>query len=144
MHKQTIFLVFIMIVALSACSAEQDKTRNAGNIASIDSLVQDAINKDHIPGAVVRIQQGDSTLHFKAYGFAQKYEYGLEQLEEPEKMMQDHIFDLASLTKVFATTYGIMLLADQGDISIDEPIYKYLPEFNEGEKRKITVRQLLS
>ncbi|MGK7368891.1 MAG: serine hydrolase domain-containing protein, partial [Candidatus Halalkalibacterium sp. M3_1C_030] len=47
-------------------------------------------------------------------------------------------------TKVFATTYGIMLLADQGDISIDEPIYKYLPEFNEGEKRKITVRQLLS
>ncbi|MDZ7691344.1 MAG: serine hydrolase [Balneolaceae bacterium] len=59
-------------------------------------------------------------------------------------MTSDHLFDLASLTKVFATTYGVMLLVDQGEIELDHPIHTWLPEFNTPEKRGITIRHLLS
>lgn len=144
MFKQLIFLVLLILTVLSGCSLEQDKTTSAGNIAGLDSLIQHAVDEENIPGAVIRIQQADSVLHYKAYGFAQKYDYGLEPLENPEEMTMDHIFDLASLTKVFATTYGIMLLADQGEITLDDSIQKYVPEFNGGANEKITIRHLLT
>ncbi len=144
MHKETGFIILFVICLLSGCSVEQYKTSNAGNIAAIDSLIQKAVDQEDIPGAVVRIQQGDSILHHKAYGFAQKYKYGLEPLENPKEMSRYHLFDLASLTKVFATTYGIMLLADRGEFMIDDPIHKYLPEFSEGAKGEITIRHLLT
>lgn len=144
MHKESFILVLFIAFLFSACSPEQENTGNTGNIASIDTLIQDAIINEHIPGAVLRIQQGDSILHYKAYGFAQKYGYDLETLKNPERMTRDHIFDLASLTKVFATTNGIMLLAGQGSIKVDDPIHKYLPEFDESNKRNITIRHLLT
>lgn len=144
MYKQIFFSVLLILTVQSACSFGQDKTSSAGNIAAIDSLIQKAVDEENIPGGVIRIQQGGSLLHYKAYGFAQKYEYGLKPLENPEEMTRDHIFDLASLTKVFATTYGIMLLTDLGEIAIDDPIQKYLPEFSEGAKGEITIRHLLT
>ncbi len=144
MVKYIISLVLFIVVLLTGCSPNTDKIGAAGNIAAIDTLVQKAINKEQIPGAVIRIQQGDSILHYRAYGFARKYEYGLEPLENPEIMTRNHIFDLASLTKVFATTYAIMMLADQGSIKIDDPIHKYLSGFEEGEKKSITIRHLLT
>ena len=143
MHKESFCIVLFILYLLSACSHEQDITSSAGNITAIDSLIQKAVDEENIPGGVIRIQQGDSLLHYKAYGFAQKYEYGLEPLVNPKEMTPDHIFDLASLTKVFATTYGIMLLTDLGEIAIDDPIQKYLPGFSEGAKGEITIRHLL-
>ena len=144
MHKESFCIALFILYLLSACSAEQDKTTSTGNIAALDSLIQKAVDEENIPGAVIRIQQADSVLHYKAYGFAQKYDYGLEPLENPEEMTRDHIFDLASLTKVFATTFAIMQLVDRQQIALDEPIHNYLPGFDEGEKSKITIRHLLS
>ena len=117
--------------------SDSSAAEKAGSIPAIDSLVHPKVEHDKIPGAVVRVQQGDSILHQKAYGFAQEYRYGLERMESPDTMTTDHLFDLASLTKVFATTYGIMLLVDQGAIKLDQPIRNWLPEFGSGEKRKI-------
>jgi len=139
------FLVLIFAVLLSGCSFEPDSEAiNAGNIVGLDSLVQQEVDRNHIPGAVIRVQQGDSILHYKAYGFAHKLNYSMELLDEPEVMTREHIFDLASLTKVFATTYGIMLLVDDDEVELDDPIHKYLPAFDEGEKGKITIRHLLT
>lgn len=129
---------------LSACSAERDKTGSAENIAAIDSLIQNAVDEENIPGAVIRIQQADSILHYKAYGFAQEYEYSMKRLEEPVPMTTDHLFDLASLTKVFATTFAVMQLVDRQQIALDDSIHNYLRGFAEGEKSKITIRQLLT
>jgi serine-type D-Ala-D-Ala carboxypeptidase len=53
------------------------------------------------------------------------------------------IYDLASLTKVIATTTAIMVLYDEGKVGLDDPVYKYLPGFSGGLKDKVTVRMLL-
>jgi len=113
-------------------------------IPAVDSLVQRAVDLERIPGAVVRVQRGDAVLHNKAYGYAQLYRYGRQRLEEPEPMTVDHLFDLASLTKVFGTTFGVMMLADRDSIRLDDPVRRYLPGFDAGEKRGITIRLLLS
>jgi uncharacterized protein YbbC (DUF1343 family)/CubicO group peptidase (beta-lactamase class C family) len=59
-------------------------------------------------------------------------------------MTVDTVFDLASLTKPIATATSIMVLVDRGLIGLDEPVFRYLPEFWMRDKRVITVRQLLT
>jgi CubicO group peptidase (beta-lactamase class C family) len=118
--------------------------KKIGQIAAIDSLIQKEVNAENIPGAVIQIKKVDSILHRAAYGYAQKYDYGMQKLENPEPMTTGHLFDVASLTKVMATTFGIMKLLDQDMLSLDDPINNYLPEFQEGDKSKITIRHLLT
>jgi CubicO group peptidase (beta-lactamase class C family) len=54
------------------------------------------------------------------------------------------VFDLASLTKVFATTFGVMMLVDRGKIELDAPVFTYLPLFRGVSKDSVTVRHLLT
>ncbi|MGH7719751.1 MAG: serine hydrolase domain-containing protein, partial [Gemmatimonadaceae bacterium] len=54
------------------------------------------------------------------------------------------IYDLASLTKVVATTTAIMILYDRGKVRLDDPVSKYLPSFTGGEKGRVTIRHLLA
>jgi uncharacterized protein YbbC (DUF1343 family)/CubicO group peptidase (beta-lactamase class C family) len=60
-----------------------------------------------------------------------------------EAMTLDTVFDLASLTKVIATTTAVMQLVEQGKVRLNDPVAKYLPEFAQNGKDDITVRQLL-
>lgn len=137
------YLCFFLFII--SCSGEKHRKQNKiGHIPALDSLIQKEITADHIPGAVLQVKKGDSILHRAAYGYAQKYNYELMPLEDPEPMRTDHLFDLASLTKVAATTIGIMILIDDGELSLDDPIYKYLPEFKTPKKSKITIRHLLT
>lgn len=136
---------FILCMIAAGCTEQEpDIPKAAGQIPVVDSLIQQEIDAGNIPGAVVRIQQGDSILHRKAYGYAQLYEYGLKRLDEPEVMTEEHLFDLASLTKVTATTFGIMLLVAEGKIRLDDPVHKWLIGFDDEAKKKVTVRHLLS
>ena len=59
-------------------------------------------------------------------------------------MTTDHLFDIASLTKVVGTTTSIMLLTDRGLIKIDDPVGKYINGFDTGQKKEITIRHLLT
>ena len=76
-------------------------------------------------------------IYRKAFG-----ERSLEPRREP--MTVDTIFDLASLTKVVATTTAVMQLVERGQIRLNEPVAKYLPEFAENGKEEITIRELLT
>jgi uncharacterized protein YbbC (DUF1343 family)/CubicO group peptidase (beta-lactamase class C family) len=70
--------------------------------------------------------------------------YGNRSLvPEQQPMAVDTIFDAASLTKVVATTPSIMKLFEQGKLRLDDPVTKYLPEFQNG-KSDITVRNLMT
>ena len=137
--------VLLLVVFGMGCSQQQSaKSPEVGHLAAIDTLIQQEIQANNIPGAVIQVKKGDSILHRAAYGYAEKYSYDLEPLASPEAMTTDHLFDLASLTKVCATTFGIMSLVDRGKLSVDDPIHQYLPEFKEGEKSNITIRHLLT
>ena len=110
----------------------------------MDSVVEAAIRADLIPGAVIRIQKDGKIVYFKAYGLSQKYDFHHQLLQPAPDMDTATLFDLASLTKVVGTTTALMLLADQQKIRIDDPVSRYLPGFDSGEKRQITIRHLLT
>ncbi|MBN1476093.1 beta-lactamase family protein, partial [Candidatus Sumerlaeota bacterium] len=72
--------------------------------------------------------------------------HGFARLEPGRPLPATHgtIFDLASLTKVVATTTAVMQLVDRGQIDLDQPIVTYLPEYDNHGKDRITVRQCLT
>ena len=59
-------------------------------------------------------------------------------------MTEGTIFDMASLTKVLATSTAIMQLYEAGKLQFDDPVVKYLPEFGVNDKGKVTIRELLT
>lgn len=144
MNEVIKYVSCLLLIFVVSCSGDSEVKNKTGNIQAIDSLIQKEIDADNIPGAVIQVKKGDSILHRAAYGHAQKYDYDLQPLDNPEPMTNAHLFDLASLTKVTATTFGIMILVDEGKLNLDDPIHKYLPEFKTGEKSRITVRDLLT
>lgn len=103
--------------------------------ATIDKAIEDAIQLKQLPGAVVLIGQRNEILHQKAYGQR-------ALTPSPEQMTEDTIFDAASLTKVIATTSAVMRLVEQGKLRLNDPVTRYLPEFQNG-KSDATVRHLL-
>lgn len=108
-----------------------------GQIRVLDTIVQDAITNDEIPGAVVLVWHDGAIVHRKAYGHR-----SLEP--RSEAMTLDTIFDLASLTKVVATTTAVMQLVQHGEIRLNDPVARIIPEFGQNGKEDITVRQLLT
>jgi uncharacterized protein YbbC (DUF1343 family)/CubicO group peptidase (beta-lactamase class C family) len=99
--------------------------------------VQQAIHDGQIPGAVVLIGHDGQVIYRNAFG-----ERSIEPRREP--MTVDTIFDLASLTKVVATTTAVMQLVQRGQVRVNEPVAKYIPEFAENGKEEVTVRELLT
>jgi len=139
-----IIITLILLVISTSCQSSAEKTTQSAKLAEIDTLMKKALDDQLFAGAVIRIQHEDTLLYNKAYGFADRFEYNLTELERPVPMTTHHIFDLASLTKVFATTFGIMWLVDQDYIQLDDAIHTWLPEFNTGDKKNITLRHLLT
>ena len=113
-------------------------------IKQVDSIIQTHINDNKIPGAVIEIKKGDEVLYKQAYGYAQRFTYEHQLLTNPELMTTEHLFDIASLTKVVGTTTSIMLLVDKGLIKIDDPVGKYINAFAAPDKAGITIRHLLT
>jgi CubicO group peptidase (beta-lactamase class C family) len=105
--------------------------------APIKVAVQEEIDAGHFPGAVVLVGHRGRVVYRQAFG-----QRCLEPRLQP--MRVDTIFDIASLTKVVATTTAIMQLSEHGLLSIDDPVVKYWPEFGENGKDTITLRQLLT
>jgi len=106
-------------------------------LSVVDAIVRDAIRDREIPGAVVLIGHNGQVAYRKAFG---------HRALEPrlEIMTADTIFDIASLTKVVATTTAVMQLVEDGKIRVNDPVAKYIPEFAQNEKEDITIRQLLT
>jgi CubicO group peptidase (beta-lactamase class C family) len=114
------------------------------SVAAADSIIGSAMTRGEIPGAVFLVSIDGKTVFKKAYGYAQLYEYGMKKLEKPEPMTTEHQFDLASMTKVLATTMSMMLLVDRDLVHLGDPVKKYLPEFTGPSKDSITIRHLLT
>lgn len=112
-------------------------TVEPGRFAAIAPLVTDAIARHEVPGAVVLIGRGDEVLYHRAFG-----DRAVAPAREP--MTEDTIFDVASLTKVVATTTSVMQLVEQGKIRLADPIARFVPEFAGEATTAITVRELMT
>lgn len=112
-------------------------TLSADALTPIADIVHQEIASGHIPGAVVLIGQGHEIVYRHAFGV---------RTTKPEvvPMTVDTIFDLASLTKVVATTTAVMQLVEQGKLDLNATASTYWPRFAAGGKAAITIRDLLT
>lgn len=112
-------------------------TVDARRFDAIEPLVREAMAEKKLPGAVVLVGRRDRILYQKAFGYR-------ALAPAPEPMTLDTIFDLASLTKVLATTTSVMVLVEQGKIRLSDRVATYIPGFERYGKADITVRHLLT
>jgi len=103
---------------------------------TIDSIVNDAMARKAFPGAVVMAVHNGEIKYHKAFG---NYEFDKKSL--PVNL--ESIYDVASVTKISATTVAIMKLYEQGKLELDQPIGKYLPFTRGTNKENLTVRNIL-
>jgi len=140
-------VVVVVLFAAVCCggSAAQNGTAQSGaataksgaTLGGIDQLMDAAIARGAIPGGVVVVGHDGHVVYRKAFG--------MRSLEpDKETMTVDTIFDLASLTKVIATTPSVMKLVQEGKVRLNDPVAMYLPDFAKNGKKDITVRQLLT
>ena len=120
--------LLVILLASACCAADQPR---------IDSLLNEAIGRDLIAGGVVLIGNRDKILFEKAYGRTSPF-------PDAPPMSVDTIFDIASLTKVTATTPSVLKLAEEGRLSLLDPVIKWFPEFAGKGKDAILVMNLLT
>ncbi len=109
-------------------------------LGKVDRALDRAIEGAEMPGAVVLARMhrdGEWLEHLSVRGLA---------VARPERlpMARETVFDLASLTKVLATTTAVMLLVEQGVLALDDAVAKWLPHFAERDKGAVTLRHLLT
>ena len=106
--------------------------------ATFDPVVLDGIRAGAYPGAALAVGTADSVLFMRGYGHLTWS--AASPAVDPERTL----YDLASVTKVVATTAALMVLVDRGRVRLDAPVATYVPEFNGAGTSVITVRQLLT
>ncbi len=110
---------------------------DAGLEARVDSLVGAALRAGASPGAAVAIGRHGRLVLLRGYG-------QVDGAAGSARVTDSTLYDLASLTKVIATTTAIMMLVDQQKLDVDAPVARYLPEWQgDAAKNAVTVRQLL-
>ncbi len=102
----------------------------------VDSVVNASVRDSAFPGAVLLVARNGIIAYDKAYG---KYDYGAYT----KQVDVNTIFDLASVTKVIATTSAVMRLTDESRFDLNDPVVKYIPQFGQNGKEKITIYNLM-
>lgn len=106
--------------------------------SALESAVRGGIRQGVYPGAALVIGRGDTILFAKGYG---RFTWSANS---HAVSADSTLWDLASLTKVVATTPALMLLVERGLVALDTPVVRYVPEFNSPGTTAITVRHLLT
>jgi serine-type D-Ala-D-Ala carboxypeptidase len=110
---------------------------SAERLSAVDRVVERGVAAAGFPGAAVIIGRRDATVLSRGYG---TLDYSpASTAVSPERTL----YDLASLTKVVATTTAVMVLYDEHRIALDAPVAHYLPAFSRGAKSRVTIRELL-
>ncbi len=110
---------------------------SAERLARMDGLIRTSIEKKELPGAVVLVARHGRVVWHKTYG---------ARAVEPQReaMTANTIFDLASLTKIVATTTSIMILIERGEVRLADPVVKFIPEMKGDGRDAITIEHLLT
>lgn len=130
------FLLSLPVICATALAQTEAPTFHADKLSEIEAAVRLAITEGRTPGGVIWVERN---------GAVDKRAIG-ERAKEParEAITEDTIYDAASLTKVLSTTPAMLKLIEQGKIDLEAAVSKYLPEFADGAKAKVTVRHLMT
>jgi beta-N-acetylhexosaminidase len=108
---------------------------DSAKLQSIDSIANDAIAKGATPGCVVLVVKDEKIAYYKAFGHLS---YTTNQAVTTET-----VYDMASVTKICATTLSIMKLYDEGKIDLNKTLGDYLPWVKGSNKEKLTIENIL-
>ncbi|MGH9564618.1 MAG: serine hydrolase domain-containing protein, partial [Candidatus Angelobacter sp.] len=137
-------LLFVFIFLIPAVAQKKSKSKGArvsaketANFSAVDALVQEQVAAEAITGAVLAVGHNGHVVHQKAFGLR-------AVSPRREAMTVDTIFDLASLTKVVATAPSVMRLVQYGQVRLNDPLARYIPDFGMNGKESVTIRQMLT
>ena len=119
-------IVFVLFISLNSYSQIEK---------SIDSLINSSIKLNAFPGAQLYIKKGN---------YEYKKSYGFHTYDSLTKVEDDHLFDLASITKSLAGTLAIMKMKDDYDFNIDKNLKSYLKDFNKTKQGEASIKDLLT
>ena len=123
-------ILLLLILFVSKVQSQTSKSEK------IDSLINSSITLKNFPGAQLFVKFKDSIIINKSYGF--------HTYDSIIKVKQKHVYDLASLTKVLASTFSIMKLYDEDKLQLENKVSDYFPELKRSNKKNTTIFQSLS
>jgi len=106
-------------------------------VPAVHQALRRGIDEEVFPGGATAVFLEGKLVHLSATGDAQL-------VPERDPLKADAHFDLASLTKVLATTAAAVMLVGRDQLGLDEPVVRYWPEFGRGGKKAVTIRHLLA
>lgn len=127
MRKSAFLLFYLLFLSLRS---------SALDFSAVDDIVSNGINNSAFPGAQLVIGDDKDIIYSKCYG-----NFTYDDFSNP--VTDESIFDLASLTKVVATTTAIMQLYQQHKINLNDKVSHFIPEFGNRGKEDITILNLL-
>ncbi|MFY7899326.1 MAG: glycoside hydrolase family 3 N-terminal domain-containing protein [Chitinophagaceae bacterium] len=108
---------------------------NSAKTKIIDSIANDAIAKGAAPGCVVLVAKDGKIAYHKAFGYT--------NTDKKKVVTNDMVFDLASVTKISATTVGIMKLYEEGKVDLNKTLGDYLPWVKGTDKAGLIIQKIL-
>ena len=130
-------ILFPLMLSVIMATSASPQALQEEQMAPISEMAKKEIQAGRIPGAVILIGNKGKVVYRRASGL---------RAQKPKKvpMTADTIFDIASLTKVIATSTAVAQLVEMGKLNLEDPVAKYWPEFKVNGKEQITVRDLLT
>ncbi|CAF3274667.1 unnamed protein product [Rotaria socialis] len=133
MHHHFYIYIYLVLLAInnSAITATTvaDSEPMIFNEDVIDEFIENEIQQG-FPGAALIVTRFGQVLKQSVYGYKLKYDENATIIKEPQLVTLDTMFDLASLTKMYATNYALMHLVEQGALNVDDPVKKYIPQYS--------------
>lgn len=105
------------------------------SLLHVDRIMHEAIADSVFPGGVVAVMKKGALVWQQAYGY---HDYS-----KTRPVRVNDVYDLASITKIMATTSAVMILSERSQLTLDDPVAWYIEEFDTDEKREITIRHFL-
>jgi CubicO group peptidase (beta-lactamase class C family) len=133
-HVLTLLLLVLLLGPLLPAKAQETDAR----LKEIDAYASKVMRDWRVPGFAMAIIKDDKVVFAKGYG--------VRELNKPDPVDADTLFAIASNSKAF-TSAALAILVDEGKIKWDDPVTKYLPDFQMYDPyvtREMTVRDLLS
>ncbi|MEJ2193947.1 MAG: serine hydrolase [Ignavibacteriaceae bacterium] len=129
-------LLFILVILFLTSFISCKPQTNNYDFKEVNKILLEAIENRAFPGTEVLVSKNNRIIYEMAFGH-------LTYDENSALVSNETIYDIASLTKVIATTTCAMICYDRKLFNLDDPVAKYLPEFAVNKKENITIKNLL-